>query len=142
MVLLLEEVTLDLALLDELEVFFCIESAFNSSRSQTETPPARPYSFASIFKFRHPNPTLHPAISTRSSEDSSLTPQDTALLQVVHALPLVALAKLLTNKTSHHAAHPLLTDNGVTGVVDGDVVLEIDTLVGRGDGGLFSQEGS
>lgn len=60
---------------------------------------------------------------------------------MVHALARIALAQFLANQTRHHAADPLLADNGIAGVVDCDVVLEVDTLVGRGDGGLFGEEG-
>lgn len=74
-------------------------------------------------------------------ERNSLTPQGTALLKVVHALTRIALAQLLADKTGHHAAHPLLADDCVAGVVDGDAVLEVDALVGRGHGGLLGQEG-
>lgn len=69
-----------------------------------------------------------------------LTSQDTTLLQVVHTLTRIALAQLLTNQSRHHRAHPLLTDNSITGIVHSDVVLKIDTLVGRGDAGLFREE--
>lgn len=60
---------------------------------------------------------------------------------MVHALARIALAQLLTDKSGHHTAHPLLADDCVAGVVDGDVVFEVDALVGRGHGGLLGQEG-
>lgn len=69
------------------------------------------------------------------------TSQDSTLLQVVHTLARIALAQFLANQTGHHAAHPLLADDSITGIVDGDVVLEVDALVGRGDSGLFGEEG-
>lgn len=74
-------------------------------------------------------------------KETKLTPQSTTLLKMIHPLPLVALAQFLPNKTGHHTAHPLLADDGVAGVVDGDVVFEVDALVGRGHGGFFGLEG-
>ena len=61
---------------------------------------------------------------------------------MVHTLARIALAQFLADETGHHTAHPLFTDNGITGIVNSDVVLEVDTLVGWGDGGLFGEEGS
>lgn len=69
------------------------------------------------------------------------TPQFPTLLEVVHALTCIALPQFLANKTGHHAADPLLADNSVAGIVDGDVVFVVHTLVGRRDGRLFSEEG-
>ena len=60
---------------------------------------------------------------------------------MVGALARIALAQFLADEPGHHAAHPLLADDGVAGVVDGDVVLEVDALVGRGHGGLLGEEG-
>jgi hypothetical protein len=74
-------------------------------------------------------------------ERVKLTSEDTALLEVIHALARIALAQFLADKTGHHAAHPLLADDSITGVVDGDVVLEVDALEGWRDGGLFGEEG-
>lgn len=70
-----------------------------------------------------------------------LTSQSTTLLQVVNALARIALAQLLADQAGHHAAHPLLADNCIAGVVHGNVVFEVDTLVGRGHGGLLGEEG-
>lgn len=63
------------------------------------------------------------------------------LLEMIDALALVALAQLLADKPGHHAADPLFADDGVAGVVQGDVVFEVDAVVGRGHGGLFGEEG-
>lgn len=60
---------------------------------------------------------------------------------MVHAFARIALAQFLADETGHHAAHPLLADDSITRVVDGDVVLEVDALVGWGDGGLLGEEG-
>lgn len=60
---------------------------------------------------------------------------------MIHPLARIALAQFLADKTGHHAAYPLLADDRVAGVVDGDVVFEVDALVGWGHGGLFGQEG-
>lgn len=72
--------------------------------------------------------------------EKELTSENTALLEVVHTLARIALAQFFADETRHHAAYPLLADNGITGVVNGDIVLEVDSLVGRGDGGLFGEE--
>lgn len=72
---------------------------------------------------------------------SSLTPQLPTLLEMVDPLAGVALAQFLAHQPGHHAAHPLLADDRVTGIVDGDVVLEVDAVVGRRNGGLLGQEG-
>lgn len=82
-----------------------------------------------------------PDIQHRRSSGKSPTSENTTLLEVVHTLARIALAQFLADQTRHHAADPLLTDNGVAGVVDCDVVLEVDAVVGRGDGGLFGEEG-
>ena len=60
---------------------------------------------------------------------------------MIDALSRITLPQFLTDKTRHHAADPLLTDNGVTGVVDSDVVFEVDALVAWGHGGLLGEEG-
>lgn len=60
---------------------------------------------------------------------------------MIHPLPMIALAQLLAHQPRHHAAHPLLTDDGVAGVVHGDVVLEVDAVVRRCHGGLLREEG-
>jgi hypothetical protein len=73
--------------------------------------------------------------------EGRITSQGTTLLKVIHALARIALAQFLANETRHHTAHPLLANDRVAGIVDCDVVLEVDALVGRGDGGLFGQEG-
>lgn len=83
---------------------------------------------------------LH-AKSQLNGSREKLTSQKTTLLKVVHALALVALAQLLADQTGHHAAHPLLADDGVAGIVNGDVVFEVDALVGRRHGGLLGEEG-
>jgi hypothetical protein len=79
-----------------------------------------------------------------TSKDSmtgrGLTSENTTLLEVVHALARITFAQFLADKARHHATHPLLTNDGIAGVVNGDVVLEVDALVGRGDGGLFGEE--
>lgn len=69
------------------------------------------------------------------------TPQLPTLLEVVHALTRIALPQFLSDKSRHHAADPLLADNSIAGIVDGDVVFVVHTLVGRRDGRLFSEEG-
>ena len=69
-----------------------------------------------------------------------LTSQNTTLLEVVHTLSRIALAQFLPDQTCHHATHPLFTDNGVTGIVNSDVVLEVDSLIGWRNDGFFSKE--
>lgn len=70
-----------------------------------------------------------------------LTPQSTTLLQMIHPFSAITLPQFLPDKARHHAAHPLLADDGVAGVVEGDVVFEVDAVVGGCDGGLFGEEG-
>lgn len=82
-----------------------------------------------------------PDIQHRRNRGKSPTSENTTLLEVVHALARIAFAQFLADQTCHHAADPLLADNGVAGVVDCDIVLEVDAVVGRGDGGLFGEEG-
>lgn len=60
---------------------------------------------------------------------------------MIHPLSSITLAQFLPNQSRHHTAHPLLADDGVAGVVEGDVVFEVDAFVGRGDGGFFGEEG-
>lgn len=83
----------------------------------------------------------HSSYCRKSKRGEGITSQDTTLLKVIHALARIALAQFLANKTRHHTAYPLLANDRVAGIVDCDVVLEVDAVVGRGDGGLFGQEG-
>lgn len=70
-----------------------------------------------------------------------LTPQDTTLLQVIHAFSRITLSQFLPDKPRHHTAHPLFPDNRVPGVVHRNVVLIVDAVVRRRDGGLSGLEG-
>ena len=60
---------------------------------------------------------------------------------MINTLTPITLSQFLPDKTRHHAADPLLADNSVAGVMEGDVVIEVDTFVGGSHGGLFSLEG-
>jgi hypothetical protein len=60
---------------------------------------------------------------------------------MVNTLTSITLPQFLADKTRHHTADPLFPDNSVTGVVHGDIVLEVDAIVGRGHGGLLGEEG-
>lgn len=70
----------------------------------------------------------------------TLTSQRTALLQMVDALPVVTLAQLLPDEPSHHDVHPLLPDDGVLGLLDALVVVEVDPFEGWWHGRLLGQE--
>lgn len=59
---------------------------------------------------------------------------------MIDPLSPIALAQLLPDKPRHHAAHPLLADDGVARVVQGDVVVVVDAVVRRRDGRLFGEE--
>lgn len=63
-----------------------------------------------------------------------------ALLQVVDALPVVALAQLLPDEPSHHDLHPLLPDDGVLGLLEALVVIKVDPFEGWWHGRLLGQE--
>ena len=60
---------------------------------------------------------------------------------MIHALAPIALAQLLPDEPPHHAAHPLLADDGIARVVQRLGVFEVDAVVGWGDGGLLGLEG-
>ena len=52
----------------------------------------------------------------------------TAVFEVVHALPGVALAQLLTNQTDHHGTDPLFTDDGILGGLESLGVVEVHAV--------------
>lgn len=60
---------------------------------------------------------------------------------MIHPLASIALPQFLPHKTRHHAAHPLLPDDRVAGVVDGNVIVVVDAVVRRRNGGLLGLEG-
>lgn len=68
------------------------------------------------------------------------TSQMPALLQMVHALPPVALVHLVPHQSRHHALDPLLSDNGVLCRLESCVVIVVDALEGRSDLGLLRKE--
>lgn len=59
------------------------------------------------------------------------------LLQMIHALSVVALPHFFTNEPCHHDLDPLLTDDCVSGVGDGLAVSHVDAIEGGWDGGLL-----
>lgn len=59
---------------------------------------------------------------------------------MVDALPVVTLAQLLPYEPSHHDVHPLLPDDGVLGLLDALVVIEVDPFEGWWHGRLLGQE--
>lgn len=66
----------------------------------------------------------------------SLTSQNCALLQMVHALLVVALAHLLPDQARHHALDPLLANNGILCGLERFVVVVVYAVEGGRDGGL------
>ena len=60
---------------------------------------------------------------------------------MVDALAVVALAQLVTDQARHHAADPLLADDGVLGLLERDGVVVVDAVEGGRDGGLLGEEG-
>lgn len=81
----------------------------------------------------------------REMPDSSrisqkLTSQVTALLQVIVAVLNVAFAQFLSNKSGHHGADPLLTDNGIFGSLEGLGIVKVDTVECGRDRRLLSLE--
>lgn len=70
----------------------------------------------------------------------TLTSQRAALLQMVDALAVVTFAQLLPDKSSHHDMHPLLPDDGILGLLDALVVVEVDPFEGWWHGRLLGQE--
>lgn len=64
-----------------------------------------------------------------------------ALLQVVDALPVVALAHLLADQARHHGLDPLLADDGILGGLESGVVVVVDAVEGGRNLGLLREEG-
>ena len=60
---------------------------------------------------------------------------------MINSLPAITLPQFLAHKTRHHTADPLLADDSVAGIVEGNVVVEVDTVVGGCHGGLLGLEG-
>lgn len=79
---------------------------------------------------------LHPLQMIRP-----LTSQMPALLQMVDALPVVALPQLLAHQSPHHDLDPLLPDNGILGLLEARGVFVVDSVKGGRDRGLLGQEG-
>ena len=129
-VLLLEQVALDLGVLELLQIPVCANKRVSKVHNLTyhwhHTDPAG-LCFC-FFHFRHPHAI--PPASHRNSK--SLTSQVPTLLQVVHALPVVALAQLLPHQPRHHALHPLLPDHGVLRGFQRLVVVVVDAVERRG----------
>ena len=71
-----------------------------------------------------------------------LTPQVTALLQMVDTLPVVALAHLFPDQPCHHALYPLLADHSILCGLKSLVVVVVDAVKGRWDGRFLSLEKS
>ena len=69
------------------------------------------------------------------------TSQMSALLQMVHALPVVALGQLLPHQTTHHNSDPLLADDGILGLLQALRIIVVDAVKGGRDGGLLGQKG-
>lgn len=63
-----------------------------------------------------------------------------ALLQMVDALPPVALVHLVPHQPRHHAPDPLLSDNGILCGLEGGVVVVVDALERGWDLGLLRKE--
>jgi hypothetical protein len=62
------------------------------------------------------------------------------LLQMVHALPPVALAHLIPNQPRHHAPYPLLPDDGILRSLERYVVVIVDAVEGGRDFRLLRQK--
>lgn len=60
-----------------------------------------------------------------------------ALLEVIDTLAVVASSHLLPEQARHHALHPLLTQDGILGRLELVVVVVVDALECRRDGGLL-----
>lgn len=60
---------------------------------------------------------------------------------MINPLPMIAFPQLITHKSGHHASDPLFADDSVAGIVDRDVIFEVDAVEGWRDGGLLGQEG-
>lgn len=71
-----------------------------------------------------------------------LTSQMSALLQMVHALAVIAFTHLLPDQPRHHALHPLLSDDRVLRRFQGLVVIVVDAVEGGWDGGFGGFERS
>lgn len=69
------------------------------------------------------------------------TSQMSALLQMVHALPVVALGQLLPHQATHHNSDPLLADDGILGLLQALRIIVVDAVESGRDGGLLGQEG-
>lgn len=70
-----------------------------------------------------------------------LTSQCSALLQMIHALPVIALSQLLSHQSRHHALDPLFSDNCILGLLESWRVVVVDTVEGRRNRWFLSQEG-
>ena len=73
-------------------------------------------------------------------EQSQLTSQVSAVLQVVDALPAIAFAHLLAHEPRHHELDPLFTDNGILRLLDSLVVLVGDAMETGRDRGLLLEK--
>lgn len=76
-----------------------------------------------------------------STQWARRTSQGAALLQVVHALAVVAFAQLFPHKPAHHDLHPLLPDDGILRLLQPLGVIVVDAVERGRHGGLLRQEG-
>jgi hypothetical protein len=57
---------------------------------------------------------------------------------MVNTLSDVALVELLSNKTGHHSANPLFSDEGILGSLEGFGIIVVDAIEGGRNGRLLS----
>ena len=63
-----------------------------------------------------------------------------AVLEVVDTLTDVALVQLLANKSGHHSADPLFSNEGILGSLEGLGIIVVDAVEGGSDGRLLGLE--
>lgn len=59
---------------------------------------------------------------------------------MIDPLAIIALPQLLPYQPSHHAAHPLLADDGILGLLQARLVVVVDAVEGGRDGGFLGEE--
>ena len=81
-----------------------------------------------------------PSSDAHGGDGDTRTSVLATLLKVVHALPKVTLAQLLAHEPPHHGLDPLLSKNGVLGLLQPLGVVVVDAVECRGNCWLSRQE--
>ena len=65
------------------------------------------------------------------------TPKRATLLEVINPLAEITLVQLFAHQPGHHALDPLLANDGIARILEGAVVVVVDSVEGWRDCGLF-----